>query len=113
MKLQLPGLIQTGSPDSVGLDIGFHSIKAVELRRVNSGFEVVNFAVREIPKSVLEVKDRSGLIADIIKEMFAERKIVNKNVYLSVSGHNVAIRRTMLPKMPKEEMIEAAKWNAR
>ncbi len=113
MKLQLPGLIQTGSPDSVGLDIGFPSIKAVELRRVNSGFEVVNFAVREIPKSVLEVKDRSGLTADIIKEMFAERRFVNKNVYLSVSGHNVAIRRTMLPKMPKEEMIEAAKWNAR
>ncbi|MBI4383006.1 MAG: pilus assembly protein PilM [Nitrospinae bacterium] len=113
MKLQLPSLIQSGSQDSVGLDIGFHSIKAVELRRVDSGFEVVNFAVREIPKSVLEVKDRSGLIADIIKEMFAERRFVNKNVYLSVSGHNVAIRRTMLPKMPKAEMIEAAKWNAR
>lgn len=124
MKLQIPsislpnlnlpgGLGQRASAGSIGLDIGFHSIKAVELVPSASGFELVNFAIREIPKSVLEVKDRSGLIADIIKEMFAEKKILNKNVYLSVSGHNVIIRRTALPKMPKEELIEAAKWNAK
>jgi len=49
----------------------------------------------------------------MIKKMFSDAKIKNSSVYLSITGHNVIIRNASLPKMPEEEMVNAAKWNAR
>ena len=45
---------------SVGLDIGFHSLKVVELAPSSDGFKILNFAVKEIPQAVLKQKDRAG-----------------------------------------------------
>lgn len=95
------------------MDLGFHTLKAVELTSDEAGVTVTNFAIREIPPPDPESKDRLGVMASLIKEMFVESGIKGKSVYISVSGHNVVIRRTALPKMPREEMIEAARWNAR
>lgn len=112
MKLQLP-LASTGKETkSIGLDIGFYAIKLVELHSTSQGHEITHFATKEIPPNI-EKRDRDKAIADLIKEMFAERKIRGHNVYIAVSGHNVVIRRAALPKMPREELIEAARWNAK
>lgn len=97
----------------VGLDIGFHSIKAVELIDRESEFEIVRFAIKEIPKTVLGQKNRAEALGKFVKQMFAESKISADMVYLSVSGHNVVIRQVELPKMPPEELIDATRWNAR
>ena len=116
MKLKLPSS-STNKPKlgqkSIGLDIGFHDIKIVELVRTEKGFQITKFAIKEIPASILEQKDRTGLLADLIKKMFADAKIKGRQVYLSVTGHNVIIRNATLPKMPEAELIDAAKWNAK
>ncbi len=101
------------SETSIGLDIGFHDIKVVELVRTEKGFQITKFAIREIPSSILQQKDRAGLLGDMIKKMFSEAKIKGSTVYLSITGHNVIIRNASLPKMPPEELIDAAKWNAK
>ncbi|KMP10948.1 hypothetical protein UZ36_05995 [Candidatus Nitromaritima sp. SCGC AAA799-C22] len=98
---------------SIGLDIGFHSIKVVELTPKSGGFEISNFAVREIPASVLQQKDRADAMAGVVRNMFSESGVKGRQVYLLVSGHNVVIRNAMLPKMPMEELAEAVKWNAK
>ena len=116
MKLKLPSS-GGGKPilgqKSIGLDIGFHDIKVVELVRTDKGFQITKFAIKEIPASILQQKDRAGLLGDFIKKMFADAKIKGKQVYLSITGHNVIIRNATLPKMPPEELIDAAKWNAK
>ena len=104
---------KTKTIKSIGLDLGLHTLKAVELTSTEAEVIVTNFAIREIPPPDLEEKDRLGAMGTLIKEMFAESGIKGKSVYISVRGHNVVIRRTALPKMPREEMIEAARWNAR
>ena len=98
---------------SIGLDIGFHDIKIVELVRNEEGFQITKFAIREIPAAILQQKDRAGLLGGMIKKMFSEAKIKSSTVYLSITGHNVIIRNASLPKMPPEELIDAAKWNAK
>lgn len=109
MKLAVGKVLQKG----IGLDIGFHSIKAVELVPSDKGFDIAHYCVREIPRAVLNQKDRIAPLANIIKKMFAEAGIKNRKVYLSVTGHNVIIRKTTLPKMPLEELPSAIRWNAK
>ncbi|MBC8288605.1 MAG: type IV pilus assembly protein PilM [Nitrospinae bacterium] len=113
MKLKSPTLSLAKSEKSIGLDIGFHDIKVVELIRNDQGFQVTKFAIREIPSEILQQKDRTGLLGDMIKDMLSDAKIKGSSIYISVTGHNVIIRNASLPKMPPEELIEAAKWNAK
>ncbi len=101
------------SEKSIGLDIGFHDIKVVELIRSDKGFQITKFAIQEIPSSILQQKDRAGALGGMIKKMFADAKIKGSEVYLSITGHNVIIRNASLPKMPPEELVDAAKWNAK
>ncbi|MFT4579946.1 MAG: type IV pilus assembly protein PilM [Nitrospinales bacterium] len=117
MKLKLPSMggdsKQKPGQKSIGLDIGFHEIKIVELFRTEKGFQITKFAIKEIPASILQQKDRAALLADLIKKMFADAKIKGRQVYLSITGHNVVIRNATLPKMPDAELADAAKWNAK
>lgn len=121
MKLKLPTSANNKTAKSntklgkksIGLDIGFHDIKVVELVPTKKGFQITKFAIKEIPASILQQKDRATLLGDFIKQMFADAKIKGKQVYLSITGHNVIIRNATLPKMPQEELIDAAKWNAK
>lgn len=113
MKLKSPTLSVSKSEKNIGLDIGFHDIKVVELVRSDKGFQITKFAIREIPPALLQQKDRAGALGDLIKNMFADAKIKGSAVYLSITGHNVIIRNALLPKMPAEELIDAAKWNAK
>ena len=101
------------SEKSIGLDIGFHHIKAVELIRNDQGFQVTKFSIREIPSEILQQKVRTEALGKMIKGMFSDAKIKGSSVYLSITGHNVIIRNALLPKMPTEELIDAAKWNAK
>lgn len=113
MKLKSQKLSVKKSEKCIGLDIGFHDIKVVELIRNDKGFQVTKFAIREIPSEILQQKDRAQALGNLIKSMFAEAKIKGSAVYLSITGHNVIIRNASLPKMPPEELIDAAKWNAK
>jgi type IV pilus assembly protein PilM len=113
MKFKIPTSSKSKSDKSIGLDIGFHSIKAVELIRNDQGFQVTKYAIREIPSAILQQKDRTSALGGMIKSMFSDAKIKGSSVYLSITGHNVIIRNALLPKMPPEELIDAAKWNAK
>ncbi|HUU41436.1 MAG TPA: pilus assembly protein PilM, partial [Desulfatiglandales bacterium] len=92
---------------SIGLDIGSHSIKLVELRHTTKGVFLTNFAVKELPS-----EQGAGVIAEKIKELFQEKNIKAKKVTLGISGAQVAIRHIRLPSMPKKELKEAVRWEA-
>jgi len=92
---------------SIGLDIGSHSIKMVELKLAPKSVFMTNFAVKELPP-----ESSSGVIAENIKALFQEKNIKAQKVTLEISGAQVAIRHIRLPSMPKKELKEAVRWEA-
>jgi type IV pilus assembly protein PilM len=89
----------------VGLDLGSQSIKLVELERTASGLRLVKSLVQELPTPRGgQVIDRVGWLQSALKEFNA------REVYVSVNGPQVVIRRVHMPLMSKGEMPEAVKW---
>ncbi|MCA9484103.1 MAG: type IV pilus assembly protein PilM [Nitrospina sp.] len=95
---------------SIGLDIGSHAIKVVEVKARGNGFQILNFGYCPIPPGAQENDQQ---ISELIRGLFQKQRIKGKQVYLAASGPSVAIRRTTLPKMPAAELPEAIKWDAR
>ncbi len=97
----------------VGLDIGSHTVKIVEVAEGKTGREIVRFAIEEIPKNGDREGNRDEAIIQLLREMRRKYRIRENRAYLSVSGHNVITRTVLLPKMPEEEITDAVKWDAR
>ncbi len=94
---------------TIGLDIGSTAIKVVEVKPKGKSFQITKFGHRPIPP---DVQENDAKIADLVRDLLQSSGIKGKKVYLAVSGSNVAIRRTTLPKMPVAELPEAIKWDA-
>jgi len=94
--------------NSIGLDIGSHSIKLVELRHTAKGVFLINSVVKELPPN-----PSADVVAESIKELVHEENIKARKVTIGVSGPQVAIRRISLPVMPKKELKKAVTWEAR
>ena len=70
--------------NSIGLDIGTHSIKLVELRHTTNGVFLNNFAVKELPLQPSGEESAGGVIAEKIKELFQEKNIKGKKVTIGI-----------------------------
>lgn len=92
----------------VGLDIGTTAIRAVELDVDAKRGEatLLKVASKQIPIGVVrdgEVSDLQ-LIADTIKQMFAEAKITNKNVAIGVGNQRVVVRELEMQSLPLAQL---------
>jgi len=98
----------------VGLDIGSSSVKAVELRKVKKGFELVHAGLETLASdTVVDGAIMDALsVADSISKIFSEQKIKAKSVATSVSGHSVIVKKIPLPVMSEEELNESIQWEA-
>jgi len=103
----------------VGLDIGSHAVKAVELRVRKKGkadfFEVARIGYEPLPhEAIVEgtIIDAAA-VSETIRRLFDKSKIVNKDVVISISGNSVIIKRISLPAMEKEELAESIVWEAK
>lgn len=100
--------------NAVGLDIGSNSIKVVQFRESPKGIELVNFDIALLPPEA--VVDGAPMnfpaIVEKIREIWKEHKIRNKDVAISVSGHNVIIKKISLPEMTSDELQESIQWEA-
>lgn len=97
----------------IGLDIGSHSIKMVEVVEGSKGLRVQKFAHQVIPQAIAGDPNNEEMLAELIREMRSRARIRTRRVYLSTSGHQVVLHHAVLPKMPLDELADAAKWNAR
>jgi len=102
----------------VGLDIGSNSIKAVELKAKKKGgdsYELSKLGYEVLPHDAIvegTIIDTTA-VAEVIKTIFDENKIENKNVVISISGNAVIIKKISLPKMEQEELRESIIWEAK
>lgn len=105
--------------EPVGLDIGSHAVKAVELK-AKARNDVLTYEVKKIGYELLPrdaivegtIVD-STTVAETIKLIFDENKIVNKNVVISISGNSVIIKKITLPVMEEKELAETVIWEAK
>lgn len=113
MKLSLPNF---GSKSIVGLDIGSHSVKAVELHRKGRGneFELSHLGVAPLPPEAIVQGAflNSAGIVDAIREAIEKAKIRTKHVAAAVSGHSVIVKKVSLPTMSRDELDEQIRWEA-
>lgn len=98
----------------VGLDIGSSSVKAVELRRVKKGFELIHAGLEPLASdTVVDGAIMDALsVSESIGKVFSSQKIKTKTVATSVSGHSVIVKKIPLPAMSDEELEESIQWEA-
>ena len=105
----------SGTESLVGLDLGSSAVKAVELRRVRSGFELVRAGMEPLePGAVAEgaIEDADSVSA-AIGRVVSRSRIRSRKVAISVSGHSVIVKKLTLPAMSREELEESIQWEAR
>lgn len=96
---------------SIGLDIGSHSIKLVELKMTSKGPFLTCLGMKEIPYGT--DKEDIHTISEILKGLLNEIGLKTKKVNLSVSGPGVHLKRISIPSLPKGELKEAVRWEVK
>ncbi len=94
--------------ETIGLDIGSHSIKLVGLKMTSKGAFLTHIGIKEIPPG--KDKEDVNTVSEILRTLVSEVGLKTKKVNLTVSGSGVNIQRISLPFMPKAELKEAVRW---
>jgi len=90
----------------VGLDIGSHSIKLVEIEDSKKGMILNNFGAIGLPKDAIvegSVKEME-IVASAIKNLYKNLKVRNKNVATSISGFSVIVKKINIERREESEL---------
>ncbi len=105
------------SKSLLGLDIGSHSIKMVDLAKVRGGYELKAIGLGMLPAECIVDKDimDSETVMETIKSLIDNLKIRPRGTATAISGHSVIVKKAELPIMTEAEldqslMIEAEQY---
>jgi type IV pilus assembly protein PilM len=100
--------------ETVGLDIGASSVKAVQLRKGRGGHDLVRLGIAPLhPETIVDgVIMDSGTVISAIQQIFAENQIKTKDVVVAVSGHSVIVKKIKVQRMKPEELEEQIPFEA-
>ena len=94
--------------ETIGLDIGCHSIKLAGLKMTSEGPFLTWVGMKEIPPGT--DKEDVEKLSQVLKALFEEVGLKTKKVNLTVSGSGIHIKRISIPSLPKAELKEAVRW---
>jgi type IV pilus assembly protein PilM len=113
MKFSMPGFSK-GS--MVGLDIGSHAVKVVEVARKgrDGSFELRSLGIAPLPHEAIVQGAflNSSAIVEAIREAVDAARVKARDVAAAVSGHSVIVKKVSLPAMTRAELEEQIKWEA-
>ena len=99
----------------VGLDIGSHSVKVVELEaQSNKTYRLTNWGVSQpLAEAIVEgeIMDRQ-LVTDAISNLLESRGIKTRNVVAAVSGRAVIVKKIVMNKLSPDDAQQAIYWEA-
>jgi type IV pilus assembly protein PilM len=99
----------------VGLDIGSHTIKAVELEaQANKSYRLVHWGISApLAEAIVdgEIMDRQ-LVTDAITNLLETRGIKSRSVVAAVSGRAVIVKKITMNKLSAEDAQQAVYWEA-
>ncbi|MBN2124568.1 MAG: type IV pilus assembly protein PilM [Deltaproteobacteria bacterium] len=90
----------------IGLDIGSHSIKLVEIDDSKKGMILRNFGIIGLPHDAIvegAVKEME-IVSAAIKSLLKNLRIKNKNVATSISGYSVIVKKISIGKREEAEL---------
>ena len=98
----------------VGLDIGASSVKAVQLKRVGKGYELVHLGMAPLnPETIVDgVIMDGGSVISAIQQIYQEHGIKTRDVAVAVSGHSVIVKKIKVQQMTEEELAGQLQWEA-
>ena len=98
----------------IGIDIGSHSIKLVQLLQKKKQFELMNVGIINLPEDTFEdgMTENPNLVSEALKQLISSEKIKTKYAVTSVSGESVVIKKINVPEMSEEELAESIKLEA-
>ncbi len=90
----------------VGLDIGSHSVKIIQVRATEDKPKLVNLGLAPLPRdSFVEGRvAKPEIVSATVRQLVNHLKIKQKSVAVSISGYDVMIKRIELPTMSEEEL---------
>lgn len=104
---RLTGLVSR-SKNLIGLDIGYDSVKGVELYRDERGYQLAPYGIVPISAGT-DPAERRGATLAALKTLMREHKFSTRRVATAVSGENVIVRILRLPIFDaSEESLEFA-----
>ena len=90
----------------IGLDIGTHSIKLVEIDDSKKGRILKSFGIIGLPQNAIvegSIKEME-IVSSAIKELYKQLKIKNKNVAASISGYSVIVKKINISRRGEAEL---------
>jgi len=92
----------------IGLDIGSHSIKLVELSMHKDKYRLDKFGLAVLPhEAVVDgVIMEHAQVVEAIKELCKSKKVKTKDVAISMSGPSVVVKILHVPLMTEDELEE-------
>lgn len=98
----------------IGLDIGSHSIKLVEIgRRKDEAILLAAGSIPTPPKAILAVNPEDlESIATVVKKLWKETGAQTKNVNIALPESQVFTRVIEVPQLSDRELTSAIKWEA-
>ena len=90
----------------VGLDIGSHAIKLVEIEDTKKGRILKNFGIIGLPQDAIvegAIKEME-IVSSAIKTLYKNLKVKNKNVVTSISGYSVIVKKISIQKRGEAEL---------
>lgn len=91
----------------IGLDIGNHAIKLVQLKPRGNKVSLVNLVLHPLPPEAQEEADpdlKLDVISDHIKQLFKEHDLRTRDVVSALPGDDAIVRYVKLPHMSQEEL---------
>lgn len=98
----------------VGLDLGHHTIKLVQLDKTHSGWKITRAATAPTPPDSIKdgVVVDTGLMAGAIKSLLKEAHVTTSSVHIAVAGGSVVVRTVRIPNMPESTLRKSIKFEA-
>ncbi|MCD4797306.1 MAG: pilus assembly protein PilM [Candidatus Cloacimonetes bacterium] len=105
--------------ESIGLDIGNHSIKMVHLKKLHSGFKLLNYEIRPTISDGMEpvLSDLSPdrfapVLSGVLKTLKINPKKI-KHIVSSIGGDNTSIKQIKTIFLPDDELESALFFEAK
>jgi len=104
-----------GGHNAVGVDIGSHSIKVVQLAPTRNGFVVSCAGSTPTPAEAIKqgVVDDRLAVAEAVRSLLDTLRISTPWAVAAVAGPTVVVRQVRLPVMPEQQLRKSINWEAR
>ena len=105
----------SGTNNTIGIDIGSHSIKVVQVASTRTGYALLRAGSTPTPEDAVKqgvVEDRFA-VAEAIRSLLTDLGIVNPLAVAALSGPTVVVRQVQLPAMPEHQLRKSIYWEAR